>query len=73
MKALPLAPTNTPTNAGAGSRIASMLTRRIQRWADAIDEAPPTYRHRMGAWELSVSSSAQAALHAMRAQAVQKA
>lgn len=54
------------TNAGAGRRLGAALARWIQRWNDAIDAAPLTSRHRIGAWEASASFSAQAARQAMQ-------
>ena len=60
-----------PANISLPSRIAHALAQRMQAWTDAIDAVPPSYRHRMGAWEIGASPSLQAALHAMRAQAAQ--
>ena len=50
----------TTTNSGAARRLADALARCIQRWNDAIDAAPLTSGHRMGAWEASASFGAKA-------------
>ena len=59
-----------PTSTIRGRRIADALARWLQRWADAIDAAPPLTGHRMGSWEASVSPGAQAVQKAQKTQKV---
>jgi hypothetical protein len=60
-----------PANISLFSRIARAFAQRMQDWADAIDAGELTDRHRMGAWEINGSPSAQAALQVMRARSAQ--
>lgn len=62
-----------PANISLFSRIARAFAQRMQDWTDAIDAAELTDRHCMGAWEINVSPSAQAALQVMRARSAHDA